>query len=184
MKKSIDLSLATRLMNHGPVVLVSSVLDGKVNVTPVAWNMPIKKNPPLVALEIGENHHIYTCIMETGDFVVNIPPASIVSDVVRCGTVSGRDVNKVELCGFKLTDSEEVSSPGIACALATLECSLVRDNHLLERYNIVLGEVKFASVENGVFDDHWLFDRIEQRTLHHLGNKTFCVPEGKIIDLR
>jgi len=73
MMKEVSLDLATRLINHGPVVMVTSLYKGKADVTPVAWHMPVRKSPPVIALAIDENSRIFEGIMETGDFVVNIP---------------------------------------------------------------------------------------------------------------
>jgi flavin reductase (DIM6/NTAB) family NADH-FMN oxidoreductase RutF len=184
MRKEVDLSLATRLINHGPVVLVSSLHGSRMDITPVAWNMPLQKNPPVIVLEIGESHFIYECIMETGDFVVNIPSSLLAEEVVKCGSVSGRDVDKFEMCSFEIDKSHAVKSPTLKMAMGVLECSLVRDEHLLQEYNMVVGEVKYAAADEGAFGEHWFFADEGRKTLHHLGNKTFCSPANGIIDLR
>lgn len=184
MRKSVSLDLATRLINHGPLVMVSSMYGEKYDITPVAWHMPVQKKPPVIVLEISESHFIYECILKTGDFVVNIPPASLVEEIVKCGKVSGRDHDKFGMCGLRPVPSKEVSSPSLEEALAVLECVLVRDEHLLKEYNMVLGEVKYAEADEGAFDEHWLFRDESAKTVHHLGDITFCVPSGKIIDLR
>lgn len=184
MKKEISLDKTTRLINHGPVVLVSSVLNGRVDVTPVAWHMPIDKEPPVIVLEISETHLIYECIMESGDFAVNIPPVSFVQKVVQCGSVSGRKTDKVKDFALELSPSKKIKSPSLKESLAVLECVLVKDEHLLTKYNMVVGSVQYAEAEESAFSDHWTFVSKDLRTLHHLGDKIFCVPDGTIIDLR
>ncbi|MBF0216541.1 MAG: flavin reductase family protein [Candidatus Omnitrophica bacterium] len=183
MRKDISLALATRLINHGPVVLISSMLNGKANVTPVAWLMPLQKDPPMLALVIDPAHHIHKCIFNTGDFVINIPPSSLVEDVVKCGSVSGKNVDKIDMCGFTLSASRTVNSPAIDESIAVLECILVRDEYCGKKYDMVIGEVKRAEVEEELFHDHWIFEDRETRTLHHLGNHIFCVPDGELHDL-
>jgi len=184
-RKSVSLDMATRLINHGPVVMVGSMYDDRMDVTPVAWHMPVqKKDPPMIVLEIGEKHFIYECIMRTGDFTVNIPPATLLENIVKCGSVSGRDVDKIEMCGFTPAPSRKIKSPGIEEAVAILECALIEDKHLLGEYNMVLGEVKYAEAEESVFKEHWLFDKAETRTVHHLGNRTFCMSGREVVDLR
>lgn len=184
MKKEVSLDKAVRLINHGPVVMVSSLYDGKANITPVAWTMPAEKNPPKIVLEIGENHFIFDCILKTGDFVVNIPGKDMAEKIVQCGSCSGRDVNKFEEYGLTISPAKKVASPVLAEAVASLECTLVRDEHLLKEYNIVVGKVEYAEAEEEAFSEHWLFGKDEYKTIHHLGNRTFCFPEGEIIDLR
>ena len=41
-----------------------------------------------------------------------------------------------------------------------------------------------AEAEEDIFGEHWMFASGTERTIHHLGNKTFCVPEDGVIDLR
>ncbi|MFH1847246.1 MAG: hypothetical protein ABH869_06815 [Candidatus Omnitrophota bacterium] len=48
----------------------------------------------------------------------------------------------------------------------------------------MIGKIKYAAVEQGAFNEHWLFRDAKLKTLHHLGNGTFTVPESNIIDLR
>ncbi len=183
MFKEVPLNEATRLINHGPVVLVSSKLGDRTGVTPVAWSMPVQKNPPFIMLEIGRKHFIYECIGETGDFVVNIPSVKMAETVVGCGSCSGRETDKISVFGLSIRPAEKVVSPVISDCPAFLECELVRDEYLLER-GLVKGKVLYAGAEQDAFSGHWLFENKDYYTLHHLGNKVFCFPGGGLIDLR
>jgi flavin reductase (DIM6/NTAB) family NADH-FMN oxidoreductase RutF len=182
MRKSVDLTLATRLINHGPIVLVSSSLGKKTGITPVAWHMPIQKKPPIIALVIDEGHFIFECVMDTGDFAVNIPSNRLVKEIIDCGAVSARDTDKLELSGLSVSPSKTVSSPCINEAIGVLECGLIKDTHLLEQYNIVLGEVRYAEAEEGLFDQHWTLAP-GQKTLHHLGGNIFCDSGIRVRDI-
>lgn len=184
MLKEVPLNEASRIINHGPVVLVSSILGDRLGVTAVAWTMPVDKEPPVILLEISEGHFIYECILETGDFVVNVPSRGMAKAVVDCGSCSGRDKDKFSEFGLSPKPSKMVVSPGVHGCLAFLECELVRDNYLLEKYNLVMGSVKFAEAEEKAFKDHWLFKEEEFSTLHHLGNRLFCSPGKGLIDMR
>ena len=184
MKKKVELDKVTRLINHGPVVLVSSSYDDRMDITPVAWHMPVSKDPPTIALEIHEKHFIYECIKKTGDFVINIPSRASSEDIVRCGSCSGRDVDKFAANGLTPEPSATIKSPRLGEALAFMECVLVEDEYLAKKYNMVLGEVKYAEAEEEAFRDHWLFKRDDMKTVHHLGDRTFCFPDEGFIDLR
>jgi len=184
VRVSVDLAHATRLINHGPVVLVSSHKEGKLALTPVAWHMPVDKDPPIIAFEISRTHFVHECIMETSDFTVNIPSVSLVESVVKCGSVSGRDSDKFKMCGLSPCVSKKISSVGVDESIAIMECVLKRDEHLLREYDMIVGEVKYAEAEKEAFDGHWLFGRKDMLTLHHLGERVFCVPSGDIYDMR
>jgi len=184
VRKAIAMDLATRLINHGPVVMVASLFGKKVDVTPIAWHMPVEKDPPLIVLEIWEGHFIFDCIKKTGDFTVNILPSDFIKAIVKCGSVSGRDADKIKMCSFALSPSKKIKSPALAGAIGVLECVLVKDERLLKKYNMVLGKVKHAEVDGKAFKEHWLFGKKGAKTVHHLGNRTFSLSGGKVIDLR
>jgi flavin reductase (DIM6/NTAB) family NADH-FMN oxidoreductase RutF len=44
--RAVDLSHASRLINHGPTVLVSSAHGGRRNIMAAAWSMPVEFTPP------------------------------------------------------------------------------------------------------------------------------------------
>ena len=150
MRKEVPLEFATRLINHGPVIVVSSLFNDKVNLTPVAWNMPISKNPPEIIIEVGRSHFMFDCILETEDFVINIPSKDFIEDVVKCGSCSGRDVDKVDASNFEIQPSKSIKSPNIKNVPAILECELIKDEYLLKEYNLIPGKVKYAEAEEGI----------------------------------
>lgn len=181
MRKSVPLPIAYRLIGPGPVVLVSSLSKKKAGLTPIAWHMPVSDEPPIIALEIWEKHFIYKAILETGDFVVNIPSADMAETVRGLGSVSGSKVDKFEKYGLIKEPATKVKSPRLKSAIAVLECKLRRDNALLKKYNIVLGDVVYAEAEKGLFKDRWLTEKKGPRMMHHLGGRIFCVPDTRVI---
>lgn len=181
MRRSIDLKIAYRLIGPGPVVLVSSVLNGRAGLTPIAWHMPVSDDPPIVALEIWEKHFIYKAILETGDFVINIPSDDMAEIVRKLGSVSGSKVDKFKEFNLVKEQSKKVKSPRLASAIAVIECKLRKDKSIMKNYNIVLGDVVHAEAEKGLFTDRWHPERKGSRIIHHLGGKNFSVPGRKVI---
>lgn len=181
MKKSVELDISYRLINHGCIVLVSSLYNGKPGITPIAWLMPISKDPPQIALAIWEGHFIYKCIMQTKDFVVNVPDKSMLKIVLKCGKISGKDVDKFKKYNLKKEPSKKIKSPRLAESVGFLECVLVEDRKLAVDHNIILGEVKYAEAEGKAFNKRWLFENKEYKTLHHLGNKIFSIPADGVL---
>lgn len=184
MREKISLEIATRLLNHGPLVILSSIWEDKVDLTPIAWHMPVSKTPPVIAFTVSEEHFIYKCILHSRDFAVNIPSPFALKEIVQCGSESGANVDKLRMTGLTTELPRVIKSPVLSSAIAVLECALVQDKYLLEHYNIVLGEVKYAEVEPAAFSGHWLFKSRDLKTVHHLGDMTFSVPDDNVIDLR
>jgi flavin reductase (DIM6/NTAB) family NADH-FMN oxidoreductase RutF len=181
VRQPIDLKIAYRLIQPGPVVLVSSLYKDRAGITPIAWHMPVSDDPPIMALEIWEGHFIYKAIVATGDFVINIPSSDMAEVCRKLGSISAAKVDKFKEYGLAKEKSRKVKSPRLASAIAILECKLRRDRMLLERYNIVLGDLVYAEAEKDVFTDRWRPEIEGPRIIQHLGSKIFSVPDKRII---
>ncbi len=181
MRKPVPLSVAYRLIGPGPIVLVSSLFNKRAGLTPIAWHMPVSDDPPIVALEIWKGHFIYKAILQTGDFVINIPSGDMAETVRGLGSVSGSKIDKFEKFGLAKESSKKIKSPRLKSAIGILECRLRSEKTLLKKYNVVLGDVVYAEAERGIFKDRWLPEKSGPRIMHHLGGKIFSVPDKRII---
>lgn len=184
MRKPVDLSIAYRLLGPGPVVLVTSLFGDKADVTPIAWNMPVSDEPPIVALEIWKDHFIHKAILKTGDFVINIPSNDMVGLVRATGSVSGAKVDKFKKYGLEKEDSKKVKSPRLKKAIAVMECKLHPDEHIIKNYSVILGDVLYAEAEEAVFTDRWHPEKPGPKLIQHLGGKIFSVPSKHILNDR
>lgn len=181
MRKTVDLKTAYRLIGPGPVVLVSSLYDGRPAITPIAWHMPVSDDPPIVALEIWKGHFVHKAVLQTGDFVINIPPSGMADVVRQLGSVSGRKTDKFKKFGLKKEAPLKIKSPRLAAAIGILECRLRKDRRLLDKYDIVLGDVVHAEAESGLFADRWLPEKKGAGIFHHLGGRIFYEPAGRVL---
>ena len=181
MRKTVPLEISYRLIGPGPVVLVSSLFNKRVGLTPIAWNMPISDDPPMIALEIWEKHFIYKAILQTKDFVVNIPSSDMAEPVRKLGGVSGAKIDKFKEYGLAEEASKKVKSPRLKSAIGLLECRLRNDKAILKKYNIVIGDIVHAEAESSVFTDRWCPEKPGPKIIHHLGGKIFSIPDSVII---
>lgn len=180
-KKKIEpIANAPQLINHGPVVLVSVGDGNKDNLFTVSWNMPLRKEPPMVAIESGKGHYSYDFITRTGEFGVNVPCARILDKVFAAGKVSGAAVeDKFDHVGLTRQESTSIKAPLVAEAVANLECRVCQVVDL-GASAILIAQVVDAVVGEGLFDDKgWNFDKGLQ-LVHHLGGNNFSISEKKI----
>lgn len=182
MRRSVPLPVAYRMLGPGPVVLVSSLFNGRAGITPIAWNMPVSDDPPIIALEIWEKHFIYKAIMKTKDFVVNIPSTDLAETVRKLGSVSGAKIDKFKEYGLSKEPAKKVKSPRLGSAIGILECRLRRDEAIWKKYNLILGDVVYAEAEESVFTDRWHPEKPGPKIIHHLGGRIFSVPSDRILD--
>jgi len=172
VKKSLSLSQVYRLLEPGPVVLVTTAGKGKANIMALSWHMMIEFEPPLVGCVISNRNHTFSMVKTTKECVINIPTVELAAQVVGCGNTSGRRTDKFKK--FRLTPvaGSRVKAPLIHECYANLECRVV-DMRMAAKYNIFILKVLKAWIDPS---------KKNPRTMHHCGEGTFMVA-GRTITL-
>lgn len=182
MVEPVPLALAYRLLNHGPVTLVTSAHGGRRNVMAVAWAMPLDFSPPKVAVVIDKSTFSRGLIAASGEFALNLPTAALARETHAAGSLSGREGDKFERIGLATFPATSVGAPLIAECVAWLECRVIPEAHIQENYDLFIAEVIAASADRRVFHDgRWYFDDDSTRTLHHVAGGHFLAT-GRSID--
>ena len=127
-----------------PIVLVTT----RTNIITVNQIAYFTFTPLRIGVGIAHIRHTYSLLKEEGEFVVNIPDASLVEAVKVCGRVSGRDGDKFEAAGLDREESEQVRAPGIRQCGAQIECRVVQKMPFEER-TWFIGEVVAARKAEG-----------------------------------
>ncbi|PLZ01402.1 hypothetical protein CY652_16360 [Burkholderia sp. WAC0059] len=175
----VALEHASRLVNHGPTVLVTSASGSRRDVMAAAWSMPVEFTPPRIAVVIDKRTFTRELIAESGVFGICIPGAELIDLTYTVGTTSGRDLDKFARYGIETVRGPALGLPLIenGCA-AWLECRLISEPHAEDAYDTCFGEVLSAAADRRVFENgHWKFDATNAplHTLHHLGAGHFVV---------
>jgi flavin reductase (DIM6/NTAB) family NADH-FMN oxidoreductase RutF len=114
----------------------------------------------------------FEALTATRQCVLNIPTAELAAQVVGCGNVCGRRIDKFTRFGLTPLPAATVDAPLIAECYANLECRIA-DTRLMNRYNFFVLEVGKA----------WIDPTCRApRTLHHRGRGVFMVA-GETITL-
>ncbi len=169
-KAILPLAQVYRLIEPGPVVLLTTARKGRADVMAMSWHMMIEFEPPLIGCIVSNRNYSFQALKATRECVINIPTVSLAAAVVGCGNNSGRRLDKFEAFGLTPVEASRVGAPLIAECFASLECRVV-DTLLVNKYNLFILEVVRA----------W-HDRTVQRaqTIHHLGRGTFMVAGRRI----
>jgi flavin reductase (DIM6/NTAB) family NADH-FMN oxidoreductase RutF len=171
--KELAASQAYRLLEPGPIVLVTTSHHGKPNIMTMGFHMMIQHDPPLLGCVIGPWDHSYSALRATGECVISIPTVDLADVVVDIGNCSGATVDKFKRFGLTPQPGGSVAAPLLKECLANIECR-VADNRLVDDYNLFILEARRIWIDA---------DRKERRTLHHRGDGSFTV-DGKVLDLR
>jgi len=167
--KSIKLKYATRLINHGPLLVVSSFYNEKQTFTPIMWNMPVEHEPPLVAVTISKENFVNKLIKKSKVFALNILEKEYLDKVIKLGEVSGKDVDKIKLTGFHIKKCKKINSNYIKEAIGILECELYKTIKIGD-VDIFIGKVVYC-IANEKFKNNIWSDEI--KTIHHIGSLKF-----------
>jgi flavin reductase (DIM6/NTAB) family NADH-FMN oxidoreductase RutF len=163
--RELALSRVYRLLEPGPVVLLTTSHEGRSNVMTMAWHMMVEFSPPKVACIVSSNDFSFAALRATQECVIAIPPVQLARKVVSVGNNSGSEIDKFEK--YKLTrhPASKVAAPLVADCFANLECK-VTDTRLIDDYNMFILEVVKAWSNPAIKD---------RRTIHHQGTGHFVV---------
>ena len=165
---------ARRLLAGAPVVLVTTRWHGMANVMPVAWNMPLSHDPPLVGIAVHPSRHTYDMLRLSGEFALNVPSSRLLNHVQYLGTVSGRDVQKIEMARLPTFKAQRVEAPLLEGCLAYIECS-VEEVLRLGDHDLFVGKVLAAQAEREAFEEAWLLEDADYKPLHYLGGELYAI---------
>ncbi len=135
-----------------PAALVSCAgADGSTNIITIAWCGNINSVPPMLFISVRPERHSHKMIVETGEFVVNLPGKKIARAVDYCGVTSGRDVDKWAECKLSPFAMENVSCPAVAEAPLNIGCKVAR-RIPLGSHDMFLATVEEVAVDAALVD--------------------------------
>lgn len=138
-----------------PAALITSTsADGKANIITLGevYNLSVSK-PVIVGISIAKARYSHTLISESLEYVVNLPTTRIFEKVDRCGTMSGRDVDKFAEVGLTPVPALEVSPPLIAECPVNLECKVIGIQEIGD-HDMFTGQVIAEHVDEEMLDEN------------------------------
>ena len=179
--KAVDKSIAHRLLQGGPVVLVVSRYRDRVNVMAASWVTPISMDPSMIAVSVSKDSLTHDFVERSGEFSLSIPTRSLMEKVRDSGLVSGHDVdNKAGMLGLRLAAGQAMDTPVVADCLGYLECSVVEAYEAGEDHTVFFADVIAATADAEAFGETWLLAEDEAKPLHHLGGHVYAVLDAAI----
>ena len=132
----------------GQIVLVSSRSNrGEVHVARKSWLTMVSASPPTVGLCCRLSHRTAINILETREFVINVPGEDLVKQVWSAGDSVSAALETSDTPGWSLTDSERVSVPRVRECRAHVECGLDSTRRLNEDEVIFFAHILKVSVD-------------------------------------
>ncbi len=125
-----------------PIVVISTVNKEGIPNAALKTNFMILKALEAVAFHCFPFHDTYENIVNTGEFVVNVPSEDLAEKIMVTAVDFPPGINEIEKAGLTTIPSEKVRPPRIAECKLHMECKLK-----WYKDTIIVGEVVAASAD-------------------------------------
>lgn len=163
MLRQVEQRHAYRLLNHGPLTLITSAHGGTRNVMAASWVMPLDFDPPKLVAVIDKATRTRQLIDRSGEFAVNLPTPELAAQALAVGRVSALNLerdgvdNKIEAFGLQSFAARHIDVPLIEGCAAWLECRVIREPRVEVAYDLFVAEVIVAWADERYFaNGRWL----------------------------
>lgn len=143
------------LLAPEPCVMVScgGMGEGESNIITIGWTGIVNTHPPMTYISVRPTRHSYNIIKESGEFAINLTPASLVREADYCGIYTGKKVDKFKQCGFDKEPASEIGCPIIALSPLVLECR-VKEIIPLGTHDMFLSDIVAVDVDESLLDEN------------------------------
>jgi flavin reductase (DIM6/NTAB) family NADH-FMN oxidoreductase RutF len=174
MRRLCDPTDARRMLNPGPVAIVTTAWRSESNAAPVAWCVPLAMQPPLVGIVVHPHRHTADMIRFSEAFAINIPGPALLKQTAYFGSMTGLNNKKLETAGVETFGSMIIDAPLIEGCLAWIECH-VQDAVPLGDHLLFVGNVVKVQADDEAYAQQWLLKDREHSPLVYLGGTRYAV---------
>ncbi len=136
-----------------PVVLLSTInKQGIANIAPWSNITPILRPLDEIIFASWIKRDTLANVREMQEFVVNIPPASMIEELMICSRNYPPEVDEFIEAGLKPRPSKQVQTPGIEGCLAWAECTL-SEEIARKSYSLIIGKVVHLEANDDFFNE-------------------------------
>ena len=135
-----------------PPTLVTVGDMDNANIITIGWTGILATIPPKTYISVRPSRHSYQMLKDRGEFVINLPSASLAREVDYAGIYTGAKVDKFEKCGFTKAESQEVDAPTIAECPIALECKIT-DVLTMGSHDVFMADIVSVSCREDILDE-------------------------------
>lgn len=113
-----------------------------INLCPINYQAvsTVYEKPLTVCIGLDNRSYTLETILAMKEFVYAYPSYMQLKDIIYCGTVSGRDIDKIINTDLHFVESKVIGVPQLADAVLNYECKAVHCYDAGE-FTIVIGEI-------------------------------------------
>lgn len=161
-----------------PVAWVSTrSASGIANLAPFSFFQMVTASPPTLMISpllhaSGAVKDTTRNIQETGEFVINLVPFSLVDAMNQTSFSYEADISEIDCCAVPSLPSEKISVPRIEGVPVSFECRLASITAYPEQApscHIILGEVLFAHIDEAILNEQGIVDPVRLDLVSRMG---------------
>lgn len=146
------------------VGLVTTNVDGRVNVMAAEWSYFVAREPLHIAVGISDQNWSHQRVQQAGEFAVTLCDESQAAVAAFAGSLTGLDVDKTSSADLELAGPTVLGTPHVRGGVLNAECA-VREVVELPGYALVIGEAMWAEAD----DDAARCPLVKHGAMHTLG---------------
>lgn len=135
-----------------PAVLVSCGTMEKPAALTIAWTGIISSDPAKTYISVRPERNSHDIIKESGEFVINMMPSTLVRALDYCGIKSGKNEDKLAKQKLTAMQCSTVSAPQIAEAPISIECK-VTDVLPQGSHDMFIAEIACVNIDKSLIDE-------------------------------
>ncbi|HEY5477928.1 MAG TPA: flavin reductase family protein [Tepidiformaceae bacterium] len=174
VRRLCDETDARRLLNPGPVAIVTTEWRGMTNAAPVAWTAPLSMQPPLIGVVIHPHRHTADMIRFSEEFAINIPGPSLLKQTAFLGSQTGLNTNKLESAGLSVFHGDRIDAPLIEDCLAWIECGL-QDVIPIGDHTLFVAKVVRVQALDEAYAQVWKLEERRYSPLTYIGGTKYAI---------
>lgn len=154
------------------VPLIGSRYKGETDLMPAAWQVGLSKDPMVYCVSISPKRYTHKLISSSGVFSANFIEFKYLDLVVKFGSVSGKDVDKIKYTGVKLKPAVKLDVPVIEFAYTSYECS-VQDIIKAGDHDLFIGKIVYVHEAENIKTETGTINYNKIRPILYLGKDTY-----------
>lgn len=173
---------ACKLLNLGGTVLVSAEYEGKTDMMPASWNMPLDYDKGAVVID--STHYTRPLMDNSKYFALGVAGEGILPALLYLGSVSKNDApEKLEKSGMKFFKVPGYEMPLAEGCSAWVILEKLPEPEMSAKYDLFLGRVVAAWANADAWkDDGWNFEEAPaalRPTYYTQGGRFYVMGEAK-----
>ena len=180
----MDIEEALKLFPPRVVILISTIdKEGNKNVAPHCEFVNLYEEDKFL-IGIDKKHDTCKNILETGEFVVALPPIGIAKEITLCGKPYEQGVSEFVKTGLTPVKANKVKAPLVKECVANFECELFKEIDTGGDGLLIIAKVVDVTYDKTLVSDELTTRMNGSIALHASKGRVYTTIKGETVDTK